>query len=242
MKRIESIENQTIKDFKKLRSKKYRDKENLFLIEGEHLVIEAYKRGILETLIIREGTSFSLDIDTIVVSNQVLSYLSELETPQPIMGVCKKLDRKEIIGNVIVLDNIQDPGNLGTIIRSAVAFHVDTIVLSKDTVDVYNEKVLRATQGLLFQVNIVVGDLEELLPQLQKKGYTIMGTKVTGGVSIKNVEKGKLFAIIVGNEGKGMSDKVANYCDLFAYINMDERCESLNVGVAASILMYELDK
>ena len=101
MKRIESIENQTIKDFKKLRSKKYRDKENLFLIEGEHLVIEAYKRGILETLIIREGTSFSLDIDTIVVSNQVLSYLSELETPQPIMGVCKKLDRKEIIGNVI---------------------------------------------------------------------------------------------------------------------------------------------
>ena len=192
MKRIESIENQTIKDFKKLRSKKYRDKENLFLIEGEHLVIEAYKRGILETLIIREGTSFSLDIDTIVVSNQVLSYLSELETPQPIMGVCKKLDRKEIIGNVIVLDNIQDPGNLGTIIRSAVAFHVDTIVLSKDTVDVYNEKVLRATQGLLFQVNIVVGDLEELLPQLQKKGYTIMGTKVTGGVSIKNVEKGKL--------------------------------------------------
>ena len=242
MKRIESIENQTIKDFKKLRSKKYRDKENLFLIEGEHLVIEAYKRGILETLIIREGTSFSLDIDTIVVSNQVLSYLSELETPQPIMGVCKKLDRKEIIGNVIVLDNIQDPGNLGTFIRSAVAFHVDTIVLSKDTVDVYNEKVLRATQGLLFQVNIVVGDLEELLPQLQKKGYTIMGTKVTGGVSIKNVEKGKLFAIIVGNEGKGMSDKVANYCDLFAYINMDERCESLNVGVAASILMYELDK
>ncbi len=242
MKYIESLENQTIKDLKKLRSKKYRDKENLFLIEGEHLVLEAYKKGFLKTLIIRKETSFSLDIDTIVVSNQILSYLSELETPQPIMGVCKKLDTKEIFGKVMVLDNIQDPGNLGTIIRSAVAFHIDTILLSKDTVDVYNEKVLRATQGLLFQINIVVGDLLEILPQLKKMGYSIMGTKVTGGVSIKNVEKRKLFAIIVGNEGNGMSDAVASYCDTFAYIDMDERCESLNVGVAASILMYELDK
>lgn len=242
MKQIKSIENATIKDLKKLRIKKYRDKENLFLIEGEHLVQEAYKMGFLKTLIVEENNDFSLDIDTLEVSHQVLLYLSELETPQPIMGVCKKLDSDKIIGNVIVLDNIQDPGNLGTIIRSAAAFHIGTILLSKDTVDIYNEKVVRATQGLLFHTNMIVGDLKEYLPLLKSQGYHIMGTKVTGGISIKNVEKGNLFAIIVGNEGKGMSNEIASYCDEFAYIDMDERCESLNVGVAASILMYELDK
>ena len=237
-----SLENAKVKDLKKLRSKKYRDRENLFLVEGEHLVLEAYKAGALKTLIIEDGVDFAMEIDTMVVSHQVLAYLSELDTPQPVMGVCTKLSTKEIKGNVIVLDNIQDPGNLGTIIRSAVAFHIDTLLLSKDTVDPYNEKVVRASQGLLFHTNILIGELKESLEKLKEKGYCILGTKVTNGKDIKRVEKKSSFAIIMGNEGKGMSAELEPYCDDFVYIFMNEKCESLNVGVAASILMYELDK
>ncbi len=237
-----SLENAKIKELKKLRSKKYRDRDNLFLVEGEHLVLEAYKAGALKTLIVEENENFSMDIDTMVVSHQVLSYLSELDTPQPVMGVCIKPLIEEIKGNVIVLDNIQDPGNLGTIIRSAVAFHIDTLLLSKGTVDPYNEKVVRASQGLLFHTNIVIDELSSVLKKLKEKDYCILGTKVTNGKDIKSVEKKSSFAIIMGNEGKGMSSELEPFCDDFVYISMNEKCESLNVGVAASILMYELDK
>ncbi len=237
-----SLENAKVKELKKLRSKKYRDRDNLFLVEGEHLVLEAYKAGFLKTLIVEENANFSMDMDTMVVSHQVLSYLSELDTPQLVMGVCTKPLVKEIKGNIIVLDNIQDPGNLGTIIRSAVAFHIDTILLSKGTVDPYNEKVLRASQGLLFHTNIVMEDLPSSLGKLKERGYCILGTKVTNGKDIKRVEKKSSFAIIMGNEGKGMRSELEAFCDDFVYISMNEKCESLNVGVAASILMYELDK
>ena len=159
-----SIENPRIKEYKKLQQKKYRDKTSLFLIEGEHLVLEAMKAGYLETLLVLEGVNFSLEVDTMVVSKSILSYLSSLDTPQPIMGVCKKIEPKEIKGNVFALENIQDPGNLGTIIRSAVAFGIDTLLISSDSVDLYNEKVLRATQGLLFHMNFIVGSLEEQIP------------------------------------------------------------------------------
>ena len=237
---ISSLDNQKIKDIKKLQTKKYREKTNLFLVEGEHLVLEAYKAGCLETLILKDGFEYNLDVNTISVTENVLKYISELDTPQPMMGVCHKIEISNAKGNIIILDNVQDPGNLGTIIRSAVAFNFDTIVLSNDSVDVYNSKVVRASQGLLFNVNIQIGDLTEIIPELKKDGYQIYGTKVTNGNDVKSIAKNSLFAIIMGNEGNGMSDTVSELCDSFVYINMNDKCESLNVGVAASILMYEL--
>lgn len=237
---ISSLDNQKIKDIKKLQTKKYREKTNLFLVEGEHLVLEAYKAGCLETLILKDGFEYNLDVNTISVTENVLKYISELDTPQPMMGVCHKKEISNAKGNIIILDNVQDPGNLGTIIRSAVAFNFDTIVLSNDSVDVYNSKVVRASQGLLFNVNIQIGDLTEIIPELKKDGYQIYGTKVTNGNDVKSIAKNSLFAIIMGNEGNGMSDTVSELCDSFVYINMNDKCESLNVGVAASILMYEL--
>ena len=150
-----SIENKKIKDIKKINDKKYRDNESKFLIEGEHSILEAYKSGALIELILPENSEFKLDVDTIYVSSKVLKYISEVNTPTMI-GVCKKQE-KSIIGNkVLILDDIQDPGNLGTIIRSSVAFNIDTIVLSKNSVDAYNSKVLRATQGMIFNINIIV--------------------------------------------------------------------------------------
>jgi rRNA methylases len=237
-----SIDNDKIKEFKKLQNKKYRDKKGLFFVEGEHLVLEAYKKGWLETLILSEDSLLPLNVETMYVTNNILHYLTELETPQLAMGVCRKIDSKKIDGNVMLLDDIQDPGNLGTIIRSAAAFNLDTLVISKNSVDPYNQKVIRASQGLIFHVNIIINDLVDTIVSLKENGYNILGTKVTHGKNIKTIEKRCKFAIIMGNEGNGMSEDVHNLCDEFVYIDMNEKCESLNVGVAASILLYELDK
>lgn len=237
-----SIDNKKIKNIKKLNSKKYRDEFNLFLIEGEHLVLEAYNKGILKELLLEEGTNFNLDIDTSYVTSNVIKYISELSNPSKIMGICTKLEEKEIGNKVLILDGVQDPGNLGTIIRSSVAFNIDTIILSNDTVDMYNSKVLRATQGMIFNINIIEKDIINIIEDLKKKDYKIYGTKVNGGKSLKNVEKSKKFAIIMGNEGNGVKPEVLNLCSDYIYIDMNSSCESLNVGVATSIILYELDK
>ena len=238
-----NIKNEKIKNIKKLNQKKYRDKENLFIVEGEHLVLEAYKKGMIKELILEQNEIFPLDVPTIYVTNDVINYVSELESPQPVLAVCNKLLEQENYGNrILVLDEIQDPGNLGTIIRSAVAFNIDTIILSDDTVDLYNSKVIRASQGLLFHINIIRKNLLETIPKLKENNYQIIGTKVTHGNSLKSIAKFEKFVIIMGNEGNGISEDVQNLCDQFIYIDMNEACESLNVGVATSIILYELDK
>ena len=143
---------------------------------------------------------------------------------------------------VLALDNIQDPGNLGTIIRSALAFGVTTIVLSEDTVDLYNPKVLRATQGMIFHTNIIVRDLFDWLRMVRGSDFNIYGTSVDGGVDVKTLGKEEKdnFVLIVGNEGNGVSRKLLDLCDKNLYISMTSRVESLNVAVATSILLYEL--
>lgn len=235
-----STDNQQIKDIKKLQSKKYRDKTNLFLVEGEHLVEEAYKRGCLSEVLVLENNTFAFDVKTNYVSTNVMKYLSELNTPTNIIGVCK-VENGHISGNrILVLDNIQDPGNLGTIIRSCVAFNIDTLVLI-NCVDQYNSKTLRACQGLNFHLNIVVSDYE-VLKELKELGYHIYGTEVTGGNDIKTVAKSEKFVIIMGNEGNGISSVSKDIADDFIYIEMSHLCESLNVGVATSIILYEMSR
>ena len=237
-----SIENKKIKNIKKLYTKKYRDEYNEFLIEGEHLILEAYKKGILKELILEEGTDFKLDIETSYVTSSVLKYISELSNPSKIMGICNKIKEKEIGKKLVILDGVQDPGNLGTIIRSSVAFNIDTIILSNTCVDLYNSKVLRATQGMIFNINIIERDLEEIIPKLKENNYKVYGTKVNGGKSLKDIEKTDKFAIIMGNEGNGVKPEILDMCSDYIYIDMNKSCESLNVGVATSIILYELDK
>lgn len=238
-----SMDNKKIKDLKKLNQKKYRDKTNTFLVEGSHLVLEAFKTGNLEELLLEQDTLFPLDVKTNYLTNDLIYYISEVETPQMVLGVCKKLEPKESLGNrILILDEIQDPGNLGTIIRSAVAFHVDTIVLGKGTVDLYNSKVIRASQGMLFHINIIERDLEEFLVELKSQQYHVLGTRVTHGNSLKGLARYEKTAIIMGNEGSGVREELLELCDSYLYIDMAEACESLNVGVATSIILYELDK
>ncbi len=237
-----SIHNEKIKDLKKLNEKKYRDKENLFLIEGEHLILEANKKNVLKEIIVLDGYEINIDVPKITVTENVMKFISSLDSAPSVIGVCyKKLDNT--LGNkVLILDNIQDPGNLGTIIRSAVAFNVDTIILSKDTVDLFNSKVIRSTQGMLFSMNFIVDDLEKAIKNLKENNYKIISTKVNGGKSLKNVEIGKKVAIIMGNEGRGVSKNLMDLSDEFLYIDMNKNCESLNVAVATSIILYELSK
>lgn len=237
-----STDNKKIKELKKLNIKKYRDQSNSFLVEGEHLVLEAYKKGLLEELFLEENTKLDLDVKTSYLSRNVIKFISELDNPSIIIGLCKKVEEKEIGNKVLVLDDIQDPGNFGTIIRSAVAFNIDTIVVSNNTVDLYNSKVIRASQGMLFNINIIRRDLNVFVPELKKEGYQIYATKVNGGKSLKTIEKMEKFVIIMGNEGAGVSDNLMNLADEYLYIDMNSNCESLNVAVATSIILYELDK
>ena len=238
-----SIKNDKIKEIKKLKEKKYREKLDLFLIETRHLVLEAYKTGIIKELILEQDEIFPLDVPTHYVTNDVISYLTDIKSPSNVLAICHKLEEKDIIGDrILILDGIQDPGNLGTIIRSAVAFNIDTIVLSSDTVDLYNPKVVRASQGMMFHINIIKKDILEYIPKLKDLNYKILGTRVTYGKSLKTLEKLSKFAIIVGNEGNGIKDTTSELCDSFIYIDMASSCESLNVGVATSIILYELDK
>ena len=143
-----------------------------------------------------------------------------------------------------MLDGVQDPGNLGTIIRSSLAFNVDTIVLSPECVDLYNPKVLRSTQGMLFGVNIIRKDLIEVIDELKHKEIPVYGTRVEYGEDVTNLKEKdrQAFAIVMGNEGQGVREEVLDMCDKFIYIDMNDRVESLNVAVATSILLYELNK
>lgn len=237
---ITSINNEYIKEISKLNEKKYRDKSNKYLIEGLHLVTEALKYDIIDTIIIREDFSYETNIKHIIVSNEVMKKLSDNPSIPKIMAVVNKKE-STISGNkILLLDRLQDPGNLGTIIRSAVAFNFDTIILSNDTVDLYNSKVLRSTQGMLFNINILRQDLTSVINKLKNNNYTIYGTKVDNGNDVKEINNTNKFALIIGNEGTGISDNILKQCDKYLYIKMNNNCESLNAGVAASILMYEM--
>lgn len=235
-----SINNPKIKDLRKLNTKKYRDQENLFLVEGYHLVKEAYNKGVVKEIIALEGEKIDLGTNISYATKEVLKSLSTLETPQNVIAVCKKNETNEIGNKVLALDNIQDPGNLGTIIRSAVAFNIDTILLNNESVDLYNSKVIRASQGMMFHVNIIRTNLKEKIKELKENNYQILATNVTNGKNIKELEKKEKICIIMGNEGNGVADDILNLSDEFVYIKMNSNCESLNVGVATSIILYEL--
>ena len=239
---ITSIENSHIKEYIKLKQKKYRDRENKFIIEGEHLVREAFKYGLIEELILEVGTEFKLDVETTYyLTPELMKKISSVESPQPVMALCKKkIGKLDNYKKILLLDNIQDPGNLGTIIRSAVAFNIDTIVLGKESVDLYNPKVVRATEGMLFHINIIRDDLESVITKLKEEKITIYSTSVSNGYDVKEINKKDTFALIVGNEGSGVRKEIENLADVNLYIKMNMNTESLNVAVATSILLYEL--
>lgn len=232
---ISSLKNERVKYWCSLKEKKNRDKGRCFLIEGDHLIKEAQKQNLLiETISMVDKNA------DYYVTKEIMEKISNQKSISYNAAVVRFVPEDNISGNVIVLDGIQDPGNLGTIIRSSLAFNFTTIILSDDSVDLYNPKVIRATEGMIFHINVLRRNLQEFIPILKNIGYKIVGSDVTRGQDVRNWHS-KNIALVVGNEGNGISYPIKELCDEFVNIKTNATCESLNVGVAASILMYEVN-
>lgn len=234
---IESVNNPKIKNLIKLKEKKYKDLTNTFIVEGDHLVREALKKELVIEIYSLSDEDYG--VPSFKITEAVMKKITNQVSISPIIALCKKMGEEPIKGPVLILDGIQDPGNLGTIIRSAVAFSMPNIIISDNSVDLYNPKVIRSTEGMLFHVNAIRKNLSEYLPTL-KKDYQIIGTDVRTGVNIRNLSLNSNYGIVIGSEGSGMGVS-KDFCDTFIKIPMSDKCESLNAGVSASIIMYECD-
>lgn len=238
--KITSLTNQKVKYYVRLKDKKFRDVENMFLVEGDHLVNEAINKGYAREII--SLNEFDSNLPVVLVTEEIMKKISSQKSISPICAVCRKIPTNKIGETVIALDDIQDPGNLGTIIRSSVAFDIDTILLGDKSVDLYNEKVIRSSEGMIFKKNVLRCNLHDKLLELKKSGYEIIGTDLKNGTNVKAFDFPKKVVIVMGNEGNGLSDLVNEVCDNYIYIDMNNECESLNVAVASSIILYEMRK
>jgi len=242
---ITSTQNKLIKQIRKLRTRRERHKTKTFFIEGFHLIEEAIKSNwSIKKLIVREDITPSKvlsHIPTIIVSTHVFDHISLTETPQGIAAIVQMNEIKnQDHTHVLLLDAIQDPGNLGTIIRTADAAGFSKIVLGDGTVDLYNDKVIRSTQGSLFNIEVVSANLKEVIQELQKDEFTVYASSLDNAKPYQLIKAKEKVALILGNEGAGISQTFVQLADESIYIPIYGKAESLNVGVAAGILMYAL--
>ncbi|WP_316244931.1 RNA methyltransferase [Oceanobacillus jeddahense] len=242
---ITSVKNEKIKTLKKLHQRKYRKQTNTFLIEGTHLIEEALvSNWVTKEIIISEEASVPEAADNvpiIKVTKQVFKELSFTASPQGIMAVVEMKKEDGVSGEVIVLlDAIQDPGNLGTIIRTADAAGTEGIILGDGCVDLYNDKVIRATQGSIFHLPIMHADVEEAAARLKEADYNIWATALEKAENYKELSIPPKTAIIFGNEGAGVKESLLETADERVTIPILGKAESLNVSIAAGILLYYL--
>ena len=237
---ISSLDNPRIKEVRKLRDKKYSLSEGLYIVEGEHLVVEALKNNLLYELYVLEGNEKDYRYAYDLVTEKVMKKLSDLKSTPRVLGVVSMKETKDLGNKIVLLDNVQDPGNAGTIIRNAVAFGVDTIIFSKESVNPYNDKVVRSAQGMIFNVNIIVDDLPKRIKEIKEKNIKVIGTSLKTKRNVNAMPKYEKYAVVFGNEGNGMSDEISKMCDVLYKIGMDNKCESLNVGVSCGIILYKL--
>lgn len=256
---IKSKDNSKIKYVRSLNSKKGRDEENAFIVEGIKFVNEAiienahimyliFSEGAFEKTEIKELYELSIDtgFEAIICEDGVFNSSADTINAQGVIAVIKKNTNIKSIQDfrfVVMCDRIQDPGNLGTIIRTADAFGPAAIVLNKGCVDVYNPKVVRASAGAIFRVPFIQNDSdEEILKELKDSGYKIISTVVDSEYSFDDIEKLEKICIVIGNEGQGVSGEIVNNSHISITIKMSGRAESLNASIAAGISIYEIRK
>lgn len=249
MKIITSANNSYIKDLIKLKQKKYRDLNKLYLVEGYNILEEA--KEYVKTILVSDKEDIEKykkfnNAEIILVSEEVIKKLASTQTPQGVIGVCKYKDPKEVNGKVVMLDGVQDPGNIGTIIRTSIAFGYDTVIMSENCVDIYNDKVIRATQGAIFKTNVLRCDLKDAIRKLKGDGYYVVGTSLRNAILLNDLDirvnniKDK-HVLVLGSEGQGMSEEILGITDVNVFIPISKEMESLNVGVASGIMMYYLN-
>ncbi len=252
---ITSKDNEIIKNIRKLKEKKYRDIKNEYMIEGLKIIKEAImeeakiklivicedciKDGCIDQKLLYEIAKY----DCIYVNQKVFSLLTDVQNPQGMLAVIEKQNKEEDIDYkqdvIVALDGIQDPGNLGTILRTIDSVGLKQVIVSKQTADAYNPKVVRSTMGAIFRVNIIESeDLLETLKNVKKHKYKIMATSLETDNSIYDVDYHKKV-IVIGNEANGVSKEVLDYADEKIKIPMLGKTESLNASVATAVILYE---
>lgn len=264
MKLITSGENQIYKAAAQLKQKKYRDEQKKYLIEGPNLIREALQNGgEIETIIrssefpVEDFESEKIDpaltdAEVAVMTSGLFRKLSDTETPQGILAIVRKkvCTEEEFFSgnsagaynnsNIIVLDRLQDPGNIGTILRTADAAGYRGAILLKGTADIYSPKIVRAAAGSLFRLPVLFADTPGQVVRLLKgHGRTIICTALNSSRYYYDVELAEDAAVIIGNEGNGVCEEFLNQADIVTSIPMEGTIESLNAAVSAGILMYE---
>ena len=243
---ITSVSNKKIKDIQKLKENKNIKKYGLYLVEGKHLIEEALEAKVVEEIIISENfeefsliEAFSGEITK--VSNNVMKNITDTITSQGIIAICKVVKKELEINKynkVLILDRIQDPGNLGTIIRTADAFDFDCIILGKGTTSLYGQKVIRSTQGSNFHIDCFDNiNLVNLLDEMSEFNIFATSLKADKYIEQLNSISGKV-AVVFGNEGAGVSEDILEKVNNLLKISMPGRAESLNVSIAAGIVMH----
>lgn len=250
METILSTKNERVKNWKKLQTKKGREQANAYLIEGIHLIDEALKnQAVISELIISEEKQSTLDSEypidkQLVVSAEISKQLSETETTQGVFAVVqmkKPIAEPDLTKPLLFLDNVQDPGNVGTMIRTADAAGFGGVVLGKGSVDLYNSKVIRSMQGSHFHLPIYQGNLEEWFDLMKANRIPVYGTELNEeAANYLTIDRAKQFALVMGNEGNGLSEVFLKQTSKNLYIPIIGQAESLNVAVAAGILMFAL--
>lgn len=252
---ITSKENEIVKNIKKLKDKKYRDEENKFIVEGIKMVQEAIQENAkISKIVICEDCindgSIKQELlyeiakhDCIYVSQKVFQTITDVTNPQGILAVVEKENREDSISYdedvIVVLDGVQDPGNLGTILRTIDSVNLKQVILSEKTADPYNPKVVRSTMGAIYRVNIIrAKSIIETLKNIKKHKYDIVATSLETDKSIYDI-KYKKKVIIIGNEANGVSKEVLDLANEKVKIPMLGKTESLNVAVATGIILYE---
>lgn len=253
--RLESAQNDHMKKWKKLQTRKGREKADSMLIEGEHLLSEALRspRITIKRILVegdsQEAVSTYLerypaisDYPVYLLSLSLYRQIAETETPQKIMAEVA-LPKSESIfssdGLYLLLDRIQDPGNLGTLLRTAQAVGVTQVLVGNGTVDPFNSKVVRSSMGAILHVPLIQEDLKEVIPHLRQYGISIVGTSLHTEILYEEADYSSGCAILLGNEGQGVDPELQEMVDQAVKIPMPGGTESLNVAVAGGLLLYE---
>lgn len=244
MEHITSLKNPKVAAWKALKDRKGRRESGCFLVEGRKMVEEALASAFdVETVLVQEGVSFpdGLTMPVYELPAHVLAAVCDTKTPQGIAAVVRMKEQSALGKHIVVLDGVQDPGNVGTIIRTADAAGLDGVLLSTQCADVFSPKVLRATMGSIFRMNLrTTDDLPGELTKLREKGYSILSSQLDGTPFYEREKVAEQFALIIGNEGNGVSEQVQQTATHRVRLPMRGGAESLNAAIAAAIMMYEL--
>ncbi len=244
MEHITSLKNPKVTAWKALKDRKGRRESGCFLVEGRKMVEEALASAFdVEAVLVQEGVSFpdGLTMPVYELPAHVLAAVCDTKTPQGIAAVVRMKEQSALGKHIVVLDGVQDPGNVGTIIRTADAAGLDGVLLSTQCADVFSPKVLRATMGSIFRMNLrTTDDLPGELTKLREKGYSILSSQLDGTPFYEREKVAEQFALVIGNEGNGVSEQVQQTATHRVRLPMRGGAESLNAAIAAAIMMYEL--